>query len=326
MKCIYCLKDKPETSYKKVEHVIPQSFGLFKNNFTLIKIVCDDCNQYFGDNLEIALARDTYEGQSRFDFNLKKAEDYKSAGKKSRIVIRVADGPFKGTYAYREYSPDRNDILLKLIPQVGFRKKYSTEYEYFLLEEIPDKGYLEKNNYDLKGSKSIQAFGIEVKELEQKLNDKGISFKLGGEIVPPDKSDDLLCDFEGEIDRVIFRAIAKIGFNYLAFFQRAEFMYQKSFDAIRRFIRYGEKTSYPLVRVLEKSILADEDSRRRRLGHLVTVNWASDKVSIVSQVSLFNWITYNISLARCYSGEHTEIKNGNFFNTVSKEILELETR
>ena len=66
MKCIYCLEDKPETSYKKVEHVIPQSFGVFKNNFTLNKVVCDDCNNYFGDNLEIDLARDTYEGHSRF--------------------------------------------------------------------------------------------------------------------------------------------------------------------------------------------------------------------------------------------------------------------
>jgi len=55
MKCIYCVEDKPLTSFIKTEHVMPQSFGLFTNNFTL-KIVCDDCNKYFGDNLEIPMA------------------------------------------------------------------------------------------------------------------------------------------------------------------------------------------------------------------------------------------------------------------------------
>lgn len=327
MKCIYCLEDKPETSYKKVEHVIPQSFGLFKNNFTLIKIVCDDCNQYFGDNLEIALSRDTYEGHSRFEFNVKKAETFKTAGKKSRIIIRISDGIFKGAYVYREYSPDMNDIVLRPIPQVGFRKKALTEYEYFLLDKIPDKEYLEKNNFDMQHAQAIKAFSINVNQLEQKLKEKNISFKIGGEIVPPDKSDDLLCNIEGEIDRTIFRAIAKIAFNYLAFWQTPEFLYHKDFDNARKYIRYGETVNYPITRVIDKAILNDEPSTgKRRLGHLITVNWAKDNLSIVSQVSLFNWVTYVISLARNFSGERRNIKKGHFFNTNSHEIYMLETR
>jgi len=69
MKCIYCLEDKPSDSFKKTEHVLPQSFGKFKNNLTLNKIVCDTCNQYFGDNLELPLGRETLEGMARFDQN-----------------------------------------------------------------------------------------------------------------------------------------------------------------------------------------------------------------------------------------------------------------
>lgn len=326
MKCIYCLEDKPETSYIKTEHVTPQSFGVFKNNFTLNKVVCDDCNKYFGDNLEIDLARDTYEGHSRFEFNVKKPDDYKSYGRKSRIIIRIAEGQLKGTYAYREYSPDSNEIILKPIPQVGFKKRDSDEYEYYLLDEIPDKKYLEENNFDLTHSHGIRAFGIESTILEKRLSEKGISFKLGGEDMPSSESRDLLCEMKGTIDRKLFRAIAKIGFNYLAYWQSADFMHQEAFGTIRRYIRCDETTSYPLVRVLEKAILADENDKRRRLGHLVTVNWADDGVSIVSQVSLFNWITYSISLSRGYSGERKDIKKGHFFNTNSKEILELETR
>ena len=71
-------------------------------------------------------------------------------------------------------------------------------------------------------------------------------------------------------------------------------------------------------------ILSDEaDSDMRRLGHIITVNWANDKVSIVSQLSLFNQNTYAISLAKDFSGQKRNIKRGHFFNVHSKEILSL---
>lgn len=161
MKCIYCLENKPETAYKKTEHVVPQSFALFKTNFTLRKVVCDDCNKYFGDNLEINLARDTYEGQSRFEYKIKKPGDYKSYGKKSRLIIRVIEGQLKGAYVYREHSPNRNKIVLKPLPQVGFKKRNSDEYEYFLFDEVPDKRYFENDNYDLTRPHGIRAFGVD---------------------------------------------------------------------------------------------------------------------------------------------------------------------
>lgn len=60
MKCIYCLEDKPISEYRKREHVIPQCFGNFMpNNLILHKTVCDNCNQYFGDIIELNLGKDT---------------------------------------------------------------------------------------------------------------------------------------------------------------------------------------------------------------------------------------------------------------------------
>ena len=148
MKCIYCVEDKPLSSFTKIEHVIPQSFGLFKNNFTLRNIVCDDCNQYFGNHLEIAMARDTFEGASRFEFNLKSADEFKSLGKRSRMIIKIAEGECKGVYAYREYSQEQNKIIIKPVPQIGFLKNESAGYEYFLLDQIPLKSYLDENEFD----------------------------------------------------------------------------------------------------------------------------------------------------------------------------------
>ena len=44
IECIYCREDKPESAYTKVEHVLPQSFGRFRDdNMTLTRVVCDDC-------------------------------------------------------------------------------------------------------------------------------------------------------------------------------------------------------------------------------------------------------------------------------------------
>jgi hypothetical protein len=80
IECVYCRKEKPPSAYTEAEHVLPQSFGKFKKNFTLIRLVCDECNQFLGDNVELLLARDTLEGQSRADFGLKKARNYKSPG------------------------------------------------------------------------------------------------------------------------------------------------------------------------------------------------------------------------------------------------------
>jgi len=103
MACIYCLKSEKDVSSRKTEHVLPQSSGVFENNFALNGIVCDFCNKYFGDNLELYLARGTLEGSFRFEHRIKDSKEFKSLGKRDLIVIKVDEGPFKGAYAYKAY-------------------------------------------------------------------------------------------------------------------------------------------------------------------------------------------------------------------------------
>ena len=328
MKCIYCVEDKPLSSFTKIEHVIPQSFGLFKNNFTLRNIVCDDCNQYFGNHLEVAMARDTLEGASRFEFNLKSADEFKSLGKRSRMIIKIAEGECKGAYAYREYSQEQNKIVIKPVPQIGFLKNESAGYEYFLLDQIPLKSYLDENEFDMKNPRAIRAFGIDVDSARQALSEKGIKFKYQGEAGPSENpKEDWLCKVEALIDSTIFRTVAKIALNYLAYWEGKDFVHHHSFDPSRSFIRYGLKADYPLVKVDDKPILGDEPVEgRRRLGHIITVNWAADRISIVSQVSLFNWANYSVSLAGDFSGERRDLRRGHFFNVNNGEIFDLEGR
>ena len=328
MKCVYCVEDKPLSSFTKGEHVMPQSFGLFTNNFTLINIVCDDCNQYFGDNLEIVMSRDTFEGASRFEFELKSAKEFKSLGRRSRMTITIAEGECKGAYAYREYSEEQNKIVIKPVPQIGFLKNEPAEYEYYLLDQIPDKNYLDKNGFDMKHPRAIIVFGIDFDTVRQILSEKGIKLEYQSEGGPSENpKEDWLCKVDGLIDSTICRTVAKIAFNYLAYWEGRDLLLHQSFDPLRNFIRYGKQADYPLVKVDDNPILGDEPVEgRRRLGHIVTVNWAVDKVSIVSQISLFNWARYSVSLAGNFSGERRNIRRGHFFNVNNREILDLEAR
>ena len=328
MKCVYCVKDKPISSFTKVEHVIPQSFGMFTNNLTLAKTVCDDCNQYFGDNLEIVMARDTFEGAQRFDFGLKPSKEFKSLGKRSKTTIKIAEGEFKGAYSYKEYSEKQDKIVIKPVPQIGFLKNETAEYEYFLLDQIPHRNYLYEKGFDIKHPRGIRAFGIDVDTARQVLSEKGIKFEYQGEAGPSESpKEDWLCKVEGLIDSIIFRTVAKIAFNYLAHWEGIDFLLQKSFEPTRSFIRYGKQAEYPFVIVDDNPILGDEPVEgRRRLGHIVTVNWTEDRISIVSQVSLLNWASYRVSLARDFSGERRDLRRGHFFNVNNGEIHDLEAR
>ena len=75
-KCIYCLEKKSHRNFTKREHVIPESFGGFINNFTLINIVCDECNLFFGQKLELHLARDTFEGSTlRYQYDIQEVDN-----------------------------------------------------------------------------------------------------------------------------------------------------------------------------------------------------------------------------------------------------------
>lgn len=64
--CVYCRKTGGKNLFTR-EHVIPEAFGKFTNNFTLLSEVSAECNQYFGDKLEIVLARGSYEAIARIE-------------------------------------------------------------------------------------------------------------------------------------------------------------------------------------------------------------------------------------------------------------------
>lgn len=323
LRCIYCQENRPAACYTKAEHVLPQSFGKFRDNLTLHGVVCDQCNQRLGDELELYLARDTFEGQMRFQHGCKSANEFRSMRHGTRLVVRCTEGQFAGCYMLRFCSQEKNELSVRPLPQVGFMIGSSATYKYFLVDQIPTRAELIQMGFDGSHSRSIVGLEIDAAELKQRLADKGIEFRYGGPLVP-DATPTIGCELEGTVDRVVFRGVAKIAFNYLAYWEGADFVQQSAFDAMRRFIRWGHISDKKLIHADENAILMDEPVEgSRRLGHIITVNWAADGVSILAQVSLFNWMTYRICLAPDFSGPPPVLTRGHFFNVPGKEILEL---
>jgi len=316
------MTEKSGEFFRKTEHVIPQSFGMFENSPTLNNVVCDDCNQYFGNKLEIIFARDSIEGLLRYAYGFKKVDEYRSMGNRSKTIFRLAEGPYSGAYAYLEYSAEEKKIVAKPLPQVGFSKEPYTNYEFFLLPGIPEKDYLERKGFDF--SKPGATLIIQCEdEVIKILKDKGFVLKMEqGEIA--DQPPEAECEIERTIDNTLLRVIAKISFNYLAYCEGADFVYNNSFNNIRNFILKNEMVDYSLVTFNQEAILEDEkQSLMRREGHIITVGWAIDGVSVVGQVSLFNLLSYKVSLAREFVGVKKQLNRGSFFNVRSGKICEI---
>lgn len=318
MICIYCLQDKEKEHFKKAEHVIPQSFGTFEENFTLKDTVCDECNQYFGDNLEIFLARDTFEGIQRHKYNVQDPAKFKSMGKRSELIIRVEEGQMKGAYAYLYFSKFYNRVIIKPLKQVGFRKSGFLEYDFFQINELKKVNI---SNYDLKEQESIILFGVSPAEAKELLKNVGVdNFNCYGEKGFNSNQPDILCKIEGTINVKILRVVCKIAFNYLAYWEGKDFVLDKSFDGIRNFILNGIKPKSEFISIEDETLLIEEIEKGMNIvGHFITTEWLDDK-TIFARVSLFNIFFYHIFLTDCYYGEFRDVTRGHLFNPNARLI------
>ena len=325
MKCIYCLQDKPLNEYKKREHVIPQCFGRFSpDNLVLHKCVCDECNQYFGDELELFLGRDSYESMER---QLHGIEPKKVMKNKKRVKSKIKDGIWNGVILEDTKADKPGEIGIEPSLQAGFYNKLLNGYVYYVPKDIPSSEQLEKDGYDLK--KTIWMFGddSEIPILIEILKNKGIDISIQNDFInqtPPEGS--VLVESEVTIDKTISRALSKIAFNYLAYVTGGEVALRDEFNGIRWFIRYGEGDPREYFSVNASPILHDDQitkyfKSKSTQGHLINIDWR--KSNIVSKVSPFNSNTYAVLLCTNYEGLWFPIKSGHHFDTKTKIVSKL---
>lgn len=326
MKCIYCLEEKEGTCFNKREHVLPESFGRFKNNFTLQKTVCDKCNQIFGDTHETILGRDTIEGGTlRYDIGIKKPEKFKSLGRRSRSSITVQEGRYPGMHVYRKYVEETGRIMLYPCPQVGILT-HEGRYEWYLLDNLPKNEDLSLDKYQCTNPRFFRILGCETEQAHRIFAEYGIKHQTEESVrVFDDLCEQIMCEVQGELEEIDFRVRAKIGFNYLAYWQDREIVLDKIFNPIRDYIRWGKISDIPVRGVLTKPFFPDEEMlKKKRAGHIIALHWDEKEQSLVARVSLCNFAQYVVRLAKDESGRYRHIKKGHFFNLQQMSILELD--
>jgi len=328
-KCIYCLQDKARELFSKREHVLPQCLGTFSpNNFVLHEMVCNDCNQYFGDVLELNLGRDTIEGIERYKLGIKPDKQPKH----KRLRFKIAEGELAGIIVTPKPSEIENTIDIEPVLQIGIFDEVKSRFDYFddhvpyLIPSVSDLKTQGRKTDNLR-SDFITKDDVELQSLVERLKAKGYKeIKLESPREWPEyvKRRNLTwVAGEIRIDRIIYRGLCKIVFNYLASLQGRDFALSENFNEIRSFIRYDQGNSDDFFFVNQPPILKN-DRRFLKLGvketrgHLIVLEW--NGMSLQGRLSLFNLNTYLIRLCKHFDGIWTPTKSGHHFDVESWTI------
>ncbi len=318
IECIYCLQAMPKRMFTK-EHVIPQAFGTFENNLTLVNCVCSDCNQFFGASLEQIAAEGSHEALLRLVHGIKPAESAKSL-RKDRLHFSLSGGKWNGLAVWPQGDGDKP--FAPTVPQVGFAKKDGSDWIYFTESELADLSEPLPQEIDTKQISLLYDLEGTKEQVIQTLLKLGIKYReYESGPLPQDEVRESKVKVKTQIDTVILRCMAKIAFNYLAKTAGDDFVRKRDFNSIRSYIRYGTAPNYDFLRISSPSMVAyDTLVYSQTNGHLVTVNWSPDDRDIVSKVSPFNHRTYIFRLAMSFSGLWRPIKSGHHFNIERRTV------
>jgi hypothetical protein len=288
-------------------------------------MVCRDCNQFFGDHLETPVARGAFEGLLRYQVGAK-TPDREMLGLRY-VEFTVPEGSawagVRLNLAWRE-----GKLVVDLISQVAFFDRATSQWVHFSDAEIETGALSNVTTVDTKNARIYGRSADDKDRLLALLAQHGISFGRLDDMNAPEglfQGGDIEVEVTFTINKGIRRCMAKYAFNFLAFACGVAFVLERDFDTIRRFIRYGETPEYDLVRERFGPILRDDSATRRQTsGHLLTVSWAASGVDLVGQVSLFNYVTYAVSLARQYDGMWRPVRRGLHFDLRDRRIQPLQ--
>lgn len=320
--CIYCLESKSSEEFNR-DHVLPELLGRFRNNLVLHGMVCRDCNGELGRQAEIVLGRGSFEGYVRHDQGIKGTRSTRKF-MRNRVPIRLASGSARAGLRV-DIVVDRGKLRCRAVPQISVQHslepapRYFTEEQFLALSEeeivgreihvITAEGGLEHDNL--------------VAVVKQRLPDFELP-PMSTEKQPPPTA----LEFDQRLDHALARAIAKIGFNYLAFVAGPNFIHQAHFNPVRRFIRWSEGPPDEFVRIDDEPILAEEAPHRRlQRNHLLTLQWEGTKRHgqdwIQARIAPFNMLTYHVRLCHGFTGVWREINSGHRFDLDARQVYAL---
>lgn len=298
--CIYCRSRGDRDSFNR-EHVLSDAFGAFKYALVLHQYVCKKCNQYFADGIERELTRDAFEAILRYQKGLKKP--VQGTLRLSYVEFAVPNGnAWSGVRL--QLTGNAGNVVFRPSVQVGAFDESTGQWTYLTEAEI-DSGKLDQHPQFKKKGAELRIFAANCEDhgvFIAKLAEHGISYQQSGELQAPD---DMLGKAGAEVE-VLFtlnsnlrRCIAKYALNYLACVCNSAFTLSHEFNAVRNFARLGNAPDFQMVRSHFNPILADDQPTKRQTdGHLITLGWDDALQVLTCQVSIFNYITYDVVLCR----------------------------
>lgn len=325
--CIYCKQGKPVELFNR-EHVIPQAFGTFENNLTLINCVCKECNSFFSRELELIGGRDSFEGLMRIKLGVKGFEKHKS----ERTIIQFPlEGNFKGALMeFTGYEEETDVWAVELIPQVAFKKTISNEKVFYPADKIPTKAQLIKYGLDID---KLWIYGPNEesrKIVVDKLKKLGINFVPQKQEFLSEVDNTLALGkqpIKSFIDNLNFRLFAKIAFNYLTYILNRDYqksiIFREEFDLFREYVRYGKDISNEKIWMDKNPLLFyDTPTYVQTEGHIIVVKRTGNQ--ILGKFRPFNWITYNFVLCSDLKGLYWPLHSAHHFDIESKECSEIK--
>jgi hypothetical protein len=284
--------EKSETEFESREHVLQDAFGGFAGAPTLTDpIVCDSCNQEFGDTIDLYLTRDTPIGLARFLFGQKSPDEYKSLGRRSTMRTQLTEGRRAGATVLIHPSDD-GPLGLRPLPQIGLGKTVDGPFRWFFCSELASSKE-EIRALIQSGHHSVEL--LEVMDVQQMLdtlrelglqivNDPIQTAPAGNFGIHRTESAALLMQTFG-------RAIAKIGMNYLASQHGSTIARMAAFDDIRKYIRHAKPL--PVGTWWSKPVPPGVERR----WHWIVVMWDSTCRRVVAEVCFFGAYRYRVVLA-----------------------------
>jgi hypothetical protein len=309
-RCIWCTAEKPETEFN-VEHVMPQSFGTFKASLTLVNDVCKACNDYFANNLEPSLARDSLEGFDRFRYGLKPPSEFSSLGKRSTSRVQIAEGPYAGAWAFT-VKGDSTSIMS--FPQIGFSKSADGPFEWHMLDAVPTLDELKAKGYGPEPA-HLRLCGCSQEEVAELLAAKGFNPTYTGTTHAPPA---------GWVDHVFRpglvhrRALAKIALNYVAKQLGLEVALESRFDRVRELVLRGREPVESYYTIDGEPVLnGDKRDGVRLFGHFLVLEVING--SLVATVSLYNRFRHRVTLA----AHGSSLYQGHYFDIATRQIFSI---
>lgn len=278
-------------------------------------MVCQACNQYFSKSLDMVLARGSPEGLERYRWGVRSVKEYGKFNRSAVPLSAKVEGDFSDALA--ELDPDEESLSLrgKLRPQVGFATKASEKFKYFSFDAFQRGDW--KSDPDVDPKKGVRLIECDFDEVKQELAASGVRFSKWRPMLPPDDpARDVIVESQFEFPVDFLRAIAKIAFNYLAFSNGRDTALRKEFDSTRRFIRLGREPFLPSVMLHAGEIYRPRNistsADYRPILHIVAVTEPLNAEVVIGQVTLFNAISYDVTLA--YSRVSDLRRSGHLFN------------